>query len=466
MTRRSSISVLVFLLVVVFAFGCSRNRHEIVDSAVVDDFQLLKDSGRLTILTLSSSTSYFLYKDEAMGYHYDLAEDFCLQHGLTLDVKIAPNVSLLLDMLHRGEGDLIAYPVPYLNELKDSISYCGTELISHQVLVQRANKGDTILSDVSQLIGKTVYTIAGSKYQQRLNNYNDEIGGGITIKTIEQDSVTTEDLIEKVAQGEISYTITDNYIARLNKTYYNNINISLPISFDQRSFWAVRKGSPSLAKALDEWAQAKTNAPVFKGAMKKYFELSKRPFSGNYEIPAGVPRGHISPYDELFRKHAEGKNYTWQMLAAISYHESRFINNLRSWAGAAGIMGLMPRTAKIYGITSEERMNPDLSIGAATRLLAKLEDIYTDVTDPTERMLFVLAAYNGGNGHIDDARRLAQKYGGNPQTWESVQEFVLMKRNPEYYNDPVCRSGYFRGSETIAYVRNVLKTAQQFEQHK
>ena len=465
MKRLCFTPILVFLFVLFYV--CTPNKQEqSVDDVVTDDFQILKDSGKLTILTLSSSTSYFIYRDEPMGYDYDLAEDFCRQHGLSLEVKIAPNIQVLLDMLSRREGDLIAYPIPYLNELKDSVIYCGTELISHQVLIQRANRGDTLLTNISQLIGKTVYTINDSKYQQRLNNYNDEIGGGITINTVEKDSVITEDLIGMVAKGEIRFTTTDDYIAKLNKTYYSNIDISLPVSFDQRSFWAVSKNSPLLAKALNEWAATKNNAPAFSSITKKYFELSKQPFSGAYEIPKGTPTGHISPYDDLFKKYAVDKSYSWQMLAAISYHESRFINNLTSWAGAAGIMGLMPRTAKIYGITSDERMNPDLSIKVATRLLTKLEEIYTNVENPDERIKFVLAAYNGGNGHIDDGRRLAKKYGGNPDIWESVEKFILLKRNPEYYNDPVCKAGYFRGTETIAYVKNVLKTAKRFEQHK
>ena len=191
--------------------------------------------------------------------------------------------------------------------------------------------------------------------------------------------------------------------------------------------------------------------------------MSKQPFDGDYEIPKDLPKGAISVYDDLFKKHAKGTKYDWHFLAAICYHESRFQNNLVSWAGAAGIMGLMPRTAKSLGLTSEDRMNPDLSIGAAVELLDRLDKIFRKVENNEERMKFILAAYNAGNGHVNDAQALAGKYGANPYIWEdNVQKYLELKSNPEYYNDPVCKVGYFRGGETIKYVNNVQSTIERF----
>lgn len=75
-----------------------------------------------------------------------------------------------------------------------------------------------------------------------------------------------------------------------------------------------------------------------------------------------------------------------------------------------------------------------------------------------ERIKFILAAYNGGLGHILDAMALAKKYGKNPHVWDkNVSEFVLLKSNPEYFNDEVCKFGYFKGRQTVAYVHEVLR---------
>ena len=125
-------------------------------------------------------------------------------------------------------------------------------------MIQRANKGDKLLTDVTQLIDKNVYVKPNTKYSERLKNLDEELGGGIHIQKVENDSIATEDLIEMVSLGEIPYTISDDNTARLNKTYYWNINVDLKVSFPQRSSWGVRKSSPDLAKAIDEWASDKT----------------------------------------------------------------------------------------------------------------------------------------------------------------------------------------------------------------
>ena len=127
-------------------------------------------------------------------------------------------------------------------------------------------------------------------------------------------------------------------------------------------------------------------------------------------------------------------------------------------------MGLMPRTAKSLGLSNEDRMNPDLSIGAGVELLDRLNKIFRKVEDPNERMKFILAAYNGGNGHINDAQALAAKYGANPYIWEgNVKHYLELKSNPEYYNDSVCKSGYFRAGETVKYVDMVINTTERFK---
>lgn len=447
------------LLCLCFLFSCKKKpEHDI------RDFDQIKKDGEFTIITLNSSTSYFIYKEEAMGYDYDLAQDFCEHHGLKLNVKVAQNMARLTEMLNNGEGDLIAFAVPIQNELKDSLIYCGLEQITHQVLVQRANKGDTILKDVTELIGKEIYVEGNTKYHQRLTNLDAELGGGIRIHTVSEDTITSEDLIEMVSQGKIQYTVCDEYIAKLNRTYYRNVDISMQISFEQRSSWAVRKDAPQLAKALNEWFVENGNTRVYRSITKKYFELSKQQFDGEYIVPKNLPKGAVSIYDDLFKKHARGTKYDWYFLAAICYHESRFQNNLTSWAGAAGIMGLMPRTAASLGLTNEDRMNPDLSIGAAVELLDRLDRIFRKVEGIEEREKFILAAYNGGNGHVNDAQALALKYGANPYIWEgNVEKYLELKSNPEYYNDPVCKSGYFRGGETTKYIKNVQATIERFK---
>jgi len=446
--------VYAFFVMSIWLFGGCADKK-----VTVYDFEQIKQKGELTIITQNTSTSYFIYKDEPMGYDYDLAKDFCDYYGLKLNVVVAENSTRLIEMLSKGEGDLIANVISIQNELKDSVIYCGLEQVSHQVLVQRsANKG-AMINDVTQLIGKDVYVKHDTKYHRRLQNLDAELGNGIIIKDIEKDTVTVEDLISMVSKKEIDYTIADEYIALLNKTYYRNLNVSMPMSFEQRSSWVVRKDTPLLAKALDDWFSENSKKPTYRATIKKYFELSKSLPDGLLEeIIKKLPNGAISAFDSIFQKYASTAECDWYLLAAIAFQESRFRTDLSSWAGAIGLMGLMPRTAEMYGVEGEDLVNPEKSVMAGANYIKYLNRFFSKIENAEERVKFVLASYNGGLGHITDARALAQKYGDNPDIWfGSVEKYIELKSKPEYYNDPVVKCGYLRGTEVVNYVAQVTQ---------
>ena len=133
-----------------------RNRQQ---SAEVTNYDLpqIKDSGELVVLTLNSSTSYFDYRGEPMGFQYELSEQFAKSLGVKLRIEVARNVHELIEKLLAGKGDLIAYNLPITKEWKDSLLYCGEEVITHQVIVQRNGGRTKPLKDVTELIGKDVY---------------------------------------------------------------------------------------------------------------------------------------------------------------------------------------------------------------------------------------------------------------------------------------------------------------------
>jgi membrane-bound lytic murein transglycosylase F len=393
-----------------------------------------------------------------MGYDYDLCSDFCKAYNLKLTVKVAANQEQMEAMIASGEGDLIAYPLPYRTQKDDCLRFCGLEQVSHQVLVQAISDSLPLLRDVTQLINREVVTNPNSKERARLENLDGELGGKqIGIATPPADSLSTEDLIEMVAEGKIPYTIADDNLARLSKTFYRNIDISLAVGGDQRSCWAVSRNKPLLARKLDLWFADKNNKPVYAAVMKKYFEMSKTDLSAVSDS-AAIPSGWLSPYDSLFVKYGKVEKIDWKLLVAVAWQESRFKTASTSWAGATGLMGLMPKTAQAMGIGIEERTDPEMNIKAGSRLLRKLLDMFSKVPDETEKLKLTLASYNAGHGHILDARALCRKYGANPNVWEdNVKKYLILKSNPDYYTDSVCHNGFFRGTETVKYVDDVLK---------
>ena len=352
---------------------------------------------------------------------------------------------------------MVAYNLIITNPLKDSLIYCGEEDITRQVIIQRRWK--KALKDVTELVGKKVYVNSG-KYRTRLENLNRELGGGIDICEISSDSVSSEDLITWVAEGRIDYTVATDEIARINRTYYPVLDINLAISFDQRSSWAVRKTSPLLAEAADKWHRENINSPAFRASARRYFELAKRPAHGAI---LSVKDGKISHYDDLFRRYAKEIGWDWRLLASLAYTESNFNPNVVSWAGAKGLMQLMPATARAMGVPPGKEQDPEESIKAAVKYIAGMQRTFSKITDKEEQAKFILAAYNSGIGHVTDAMALAEKYGRNRYIWEHhVAHFMLLKSNKEYYQDPVCKNGYARGSDTYDFVHEILARAELY----
>ena len=457
MRKGSGLCTLLAFLLLCCIWGCGgKHRAEVV---AVDDLQQIKDSGELVVLTLYSSTSYFIYRGQDMGFQYELSEQFAKSLGVKLRIEIARNVPELLEKLLAGKGDLIAYNLPITKEWKDSLIYCGEEVITHQVIVQRAGGRDKPLKDVTELIGKDVYVKPG-KYYERLVNLDKELGGGIHIHEVTNDSISVEDLITQVSQGKIPYTVADNDVAQLNTTYYPNLNIGLSISFDQRASWAVRKDCPELATAADKWHEENMTSPAYTASMKRYFEISKAIV---HSPILSLREGKISLYDNLFKKYAPDINWDWRLLASLAYTESNFDSTAVSWAGARGLMQLMPATAKAMGLPEGKEQNPEESIKAAVKYIGATARSFAKVPEE-ERINFVLASYNSGIGHVLDAMALAEKYGKNKYVWrDNVENFILLKSNEEYFTDPVCKNGYFRGIETYNFVRDITSRYEQYK---
>ena len=449
----------LFLVLFCCVFGCKNTRPNPVNENAYDLPQI-KDSGELVVLTLYSSTSYFIYRGQEMGFQYELSGQFAKSLGLKLRIEVANSVDELIRKLLAGEGDMIAYNLPVTKEWKDSLIYCGEDIITHQVIVQQGKGKQKPLKDVTELIGKDIYVKPG-KYYDRLVNLNNELGGGIQIHKVTNDSITTEDLITQVAQGKIPYTVADNDLAKLNKTYYPNLNIDLSISFDQRSSWAVRKDCPELAAAATKWHEENMTSTAYTASMKRYFENSKMmPHSPILSLR----EGKISHYDDLFKKYSKDIGWDWRMLASLAYTESNFDTTAVSWAGAKGLMQLMPATARAMGVPPGKEQNPEESVKAAVKYIAATDRSLSMIPDKQERLSFILASYNAGLGHIYDAMALAEKYGKNKLVWkDNVENFILLKSNEEYFTDPICKNGYFRGIETYNFVRDILSRYESYK---
>jgi len=453
----------LFMAVILIGIGY-REYKRIQERKKQIDLPQIHVQGELRALTLYSPTSYFIYREKEMGYEYELCSLLANDLGLHLKMVVAPNLATMVQMLERGEGDMIAYNMPITIEKKGRLLYCGREVLTHQVLVQQNKPEADRIRSVTGLIGKTVVVHKNGTYYNRLESLNQELGGGIKIEAIPQDSFTVEELIGQVAMGRIDYTIANNDIALFNSTFFKNINIGLSISFSQRSSWVVRKTSPKLGNAIHRWFKENRYTDRYQEVSQRYFFSGKN--SSTMVSTALYPgkNGQLSIYDLLFKKYSAEIGWDWRMLASIAYQESNFDASAVNWIGASGLMQIMPKTAHSVGVSRDSLFKPDQNVLAASRLLKIYEKNFAMISNDEQRIKMTLAAYNCGLGHITDARALTRKYGRNPFIWENnVRTFILLKSRPEYYEDRVCRSGYLRGTETVAFVSEVWDRFMEYK---
>ena len=167
----------------------------------------------------------------------------------------------------------------------------------------------------------------------------------------------------------------------------------------------------------------------------------------------------ISVYDELIRSVSEEEGYDWRLMSAIAYHESRFTPDITSRSGARGLMQIMPSVARQFDVPTEQVSNPETNIWLANKLMSKIMNTlrFPEGTPEKDRMSIILASYNSGIGHVNDARRLARLNGEDPNSWEVVARYLQLKAQPEYYENEAVKCGRFTGSrQTLAYVNDVI----------
>ena len=476
-SMRFYLSTAAFFLFL-FLIACSnqpgsdeQQSTELQVEPVAIDLDKIKERGKLVAISTYSPTSYFIYRGRPMGYEYELLQRLAEYLDVSLEIKVAHNLDEVFEMLNRGHGDIIAHNLAITKTRRQIVDFTEHHTMTQQVLVQRkpdewrrmnpVKLDKMLIRSPYQLVGKEVYVRKNSSYHERLNNLEEEIGEDLQILPVPGET-GTDAIIKQVAEGEYDYTVADQNIALINATYYDNLDIEMTISLPQKVAWAVRKTSPLLLEAVNSWINEMKQGATYYVIYNKYFKNRKafiRNVSSDYSSLQGK---RISQYDQLVYQNASKYGWDWRLVSSLIYQESQFRPGITSWAGAVGLMQLLPATAKRFGVSSLR--DPGQNIKAGTSYLKYLDNFWKEIPDSLERKKFVLASYNAGPGHVSDARRLAEKYGKDPDIWdENVAEYIKLKSHPKYYRDPVVRHGYCRGMQPYLYVKKIIGRYRHYE---
>lgn len=454
-----------------------------------------------TIVALMSynSTGYFLYRGQALGYEYDLLQAFAEDNGLVLKTRIVRNRDSLFRMLLEGTGDLVAARVVPTQADSQVVAFTRTLYTTQPALVQReAPPGHArlpeavrdVLTDDSanahrpmgeppaadsmllqmqlirrpwELAGHEVHLPGRSPYLDRLVEIADAITGDIEIVELDDD-VASEAVIRGVSSGRYALTVAPRNLARLKESYFSNIVVQPALGPAHPITWAVRPNSPVLLKALNRWIErTKQRTDLFDQLYRKYF-VDRQGYRERIESEyLSSETGRLSDYDTLLQRYAPRIDWDWRLLAAQTYQESRFRPAARSWAGAMGLLQLMPGTAADMNVA--DPYDPQQNVRGAVDYLQYLTDFWSHrIPDDEERLKFILASYNAGAGHVRDAQRLTRKYGGDTLEWDDVAYWLLQLSKQRYYNDPVVRHGFCRGLEPVTYVARILERYDHYRQ--
>jgi membrane-bound lytic murein transglycosylase F len=469
--------LLILLFCIFFLYRQTRRSQQGFNSVphVQFDLEAIKRRGYIIALVDNNSISYFIYKGQAMGYEYELLKFLAKELHVSLKVKVTSGVENAIDQLNRGQGDILAFPLTINKARKQFINFTKPHFTTYQVLVQRKPKdwqkltldeiNSALIRNPVALIGKEVHVIGGTSFEIRLQNLSEEIGGDIIIKR-DTPTMESESVIQDVAFGKINFTVTDHTMAQVNASYYPNLDVKTVISLPQQIAWAVRKNSPQLEGAVNSWIKKIKKESTFMVIYNRYFRSPRTSLIRmQSDYSSFGEENKLSHYDDLIKEAANKLDWDWLLLASLIYQESQFKPIGESWAGARGLMQLMPATAKRFGVKDPD--NPRQSIKAGVNYLKYLNRFWLKkVPDSLERLKFILASYNAGLSHIVDAANLTEKYDQDPGRWEgNVEYFLLRKSETKFYRDPVVKAGYCKCEEPVNYVKSVFERYEQYKTH-
>lgn len=411
----------------------------------VDTLKRIKESKKIRVITSNNSNCYYIYRDKPMGFEYELAHAFAEHLGAELEVVI-PDWDDMFDLLERDKGDLIAASLTITADRQKKVDFSDAYLSVQQHVI--VHKGNRKVRSIDDLYGKRVHVRAGTSYEARLGEL---VNSGIDIDIVTHDNVPTEELIRQVAEREITITVADSNIALLNRRYYPSARMAFPIEEEQALGWAVRKGDGKLLAEINRFFDTIQSSGRFGKIYQKYY--------ANVDIFDYVDlkkfhqriRTRLPKYEDIIKRESERHGFDWRLIAAVAYQESHLDPRARSYKGVRGLMQLTLTTAKEMGV--ESRLNPEQSIAGGVRYLRKIYDRF-DKIEGLDRMLFTLASYNIGYGHVRDAQQIAREQGMDPNKWASARKTLPLLRQKKYYKGTTY--GYCRGTEPVRYVDRIL----------
>ena len=430
---------LMFIAILAALVGTCSSPPSMIDQVI--------ELGELRVVTRDTPTSYFVGPDGPAGPEYDLVRGFAESLGVSLVIKTVESVSEILPRVNEGKAHMAAAGLSMTDSRREYLSFGYPYNSVDMHLIYKLGSGKP--RSIEEAIGRHIEVVASSSHSDMMDSLSATYP---KLDWSENADVEVVDLLEKVARGELDFTIADSTEFNIQRHFYPDLRIALDLQISDPIAWAFKKdeGDSLLAQADEYLIRADRNGFVARvndryfGHTEKFDYVGTRAFIRHFE--SRLPR-----YREMFEGAAGNAGVDWRLVAAIGYQESHWRSHAVSPTGVRGIMMLTQATADYLDI--EDRMDPASSIFGGARFFARQTERIPDSVDEPDRTWMALAAYNVGFNHIKDARQIVEWQGGDPDTWVDLsQALPLLAKQKWYSRVPY---GYARGWEPVLYVNNI-----------
>lgn len=407
----------------------------------------VQKKGQLIVLTRNSPTTYYEGVDGPTGFEYDLARLFAEHLGVQLKIVIASNFSEIIPRAARGDVHLAAAGLTVTDERSKLVRFGPAYQQITQQLVYREGRNPPRKHE--DVIGARIEVMAGSSHVERLQALKQEFPA---LTWTENPGLESEELLSMVSDKQIDYTIADSNEVALNQRFYPELRVAFDISEPQSLAWAFPKTTDSTLyeAAVDFFNTITANGKLQQLVERHYGHVADFDYVGTRKFMQHFEE-RLPRFTAMFMQAAARVGMDWRLLAAIGYQESHWDPHARSPTGVRGIMMLTKTTAAQLRLTN--RLDPDQSIRGGARYIAYMIDKLPRRIPEPDRTWLALAAYNIGYGHLEDARRITQLRGQDPDRWIDVKESLPLLRQKKWYSKT--RYGYARGNEAVVYVENI-----------
>jgi membrane-bound lytic murein transglycosylase F len=405
-------------------------------------------SKELVVITRYGPATFYLDSDgDPTGYTHDVVQAFASKNNWTVKWLEIGSYSEIFSALQKQEAHMVAanliaasvdehhlLPSPHLFETR-------VVVVTRQPIPEINNLADLAKLNIAVTAGVghlSLLESARRKYPK--------------LKWTALQDVFPEGLLARLDEREFDAVVVNEQDFDLARNQYPSLHIAYVLAKNEPVVWALpHANSKRLIAELNRFFIEARRDGTLQQIYERYYGHVKRLEPADAE---GILQRRLSTlprYRRFFQDAQEETALDWRLLSAIGYQESKWDPYATSPTGVRGLMMLTAETADRMGIS--DRLDARQSIIGGAKYLVLLKDTLPERIPEPDRTWMALAAYNQGIGHLEDARRIAQAKGMNPDSWADVKQTLPLLARGGY--ESVTKYGYARGGEAVVFVESI-----------